>query len=102
MSTSVVETKKKTGIKAAVKKTGAKAKSYAGKKVQSAKNFAGKYKKDLKKAYSIGYRMGWDDAIDVPDRVGAKSAAARGYKKGIKNRKKSDKYIGRYIDSIYY
>ena len=102
MSTSVVETKKKTGLKAAVKKTGSKVKNYAGKKVDSVKRYTREYKGDLQRAYANGYRMGWDEAISVPDRVGAKAAAARGFKKGIKNRKKSDKYIGRYIDSIYY
>jgi hypothetical protein len=54
------------------------------------------YKEDMTTAYRIGYSRGWDDAYDIPKRFGAKTAAAYGYKKGAKNRVKSDKYIKQY------
>lgn len=86
-------TKKKSRFGETVKKTGSKAKSYAGKKYQSVKSSFGRYKDDLDNAYSIGYRKGWEDAYAVPKRVGAKSKAAKGYKHALCDRKKSDKYV---------
>ena len=90
------ETKKPSRFKESMQKTGAKAKAYANKKYQSAKTYANNYRGDLTKAYDIGYKRGWDDAYDVPKRVGARTAAACGYKKGLKNRKKADTYTERY------
>ena len=55
-----------------------------------------KYKSDIQTAYSIGYAKGWDDAYDIPKRFGAKTAAAYGYKKGIRNRRRADKYTKQY------
>lgn len=55
-----------------------------------------KYKSDVRAAYDIGYARGWDDAYDVPKRFGAKTAAAYGYRKGIKYRRKTDKYTKQY------
>ena len=82
---SVATTKKKSGAQDSVKRAGSRVKLYV-------KN----YKSDLEKAYDIGYRKGWDDAYTIPNRIGAKTAAARGHKKGLKNRKKSDKYVRQY------
>ncbi len=50
----------------------------------------------MRTAYNIGYSRGWDDAYDVPKRFCSKLAAALGYRKGIKNRIRSDKYITEY------
>ena len=55
-----------------------------------------KYKSDVRAAYDIGYARGWDDAYDVPKRFGGKTAAAYGYRKGIKYRRKTDKYTKQY------
>ena len=55
-----------------------------------------KYKDDMKKSYTIGYARGWDDAYELPKRVGARKMAAIGYQKGARNRKKSDKYVSQY------
>ena len=55
-----------------------------------------KYKDDMRKAYDIGYARGWDDAYDIPKRMGARKVAAMGYHKGVRNRKKSDKYVSQY------
>ena len=65
----------------------------AGNKV---KNYSKSYMGDLRRSYDIGYSRGWDDAYDIPDRFGAKLVAGFGYRKGISNRKKSDKYIKQY------
>ena len=54
------------------------------------------YRSDMKTAYGKGYVKGWDDAYDIPKRFGAKTAAAYGYKKGIKQRYKTDKYTKQY------
>ena len=65
----------------------------------SVKNYSKSYAGDLRRAYGIGYSRGWDDARYIPDRVGAKVAAGVGYKKGITNRKKSEKYSSQYKKS---
>ena len=90
------ETKQKKTFKESVKETGAKAKAYAKKQGEKVKTYGKKYGADLRTAYDVGYKRGWDDAYDIPKRVGAKTAAAYGYQKGIKNRVKSDKYIKQY------
>ncbi len=53
-------------------------------------------KSDLKDAYDIGFAKGWDDAYLIPKRMGARSKAANGYKKGIKSRMIVDKYMAQY------
>ena len=87
---------KKTGFKESVKNTGTKVKNYANQKYQDAKAYGNKYKTDIRTAYDIGYARGWDDAYDIPKRFGSKTAAAYGYKKGIKSRHKTDKYTKQY------
>ncbi len=88
--------KQKKTFKESVKETGNKAKEYAKKQTDKVKQYGKNYKSDLQKAYEIGYGKGWDDSYDIPKRVGAKTAAAHGYKKGIVNRRKSDKYTNQY------
>lgn len=53
-------------------------------------------KADLLDAYDIGFAKGWDDAYLIPKRMGARSKAAEGYKKGIKSRMIVDKYMAQY------
>lgn len=89
-------TAKKSGFKESVKQTGQKAKAYAGKKVDQVKTYGKNYKSDIVKAYDIGYAKGWDDAYNVPKRFGAKIAASYGYKKGIRDRRRADKYTKQY------
>jgi len=91
-----MEQTKKTGFKESAKNAGNKVKTYVSKKYQSAKKKVSNYKSDIRTAYDIGYAKGWDDAYDIPKRFGAKTAAARGYKKGLKKRLKADKYIRQY------
>lgn len=55
-----------------------------------------KYKSDIVEAYDIGYATGWDASYDVPDRFLAKIAASYGFKKGLRDRRRSDSYIKRY------
>ena len=93
MSTAV---KQKKTFKESVHETGVKAKAYAKKQGEKVKTYGKKYGADLRTAYDIGYKRGWDDAYDIPDRFGAKFASGIGYRKGVKNRKKSDKYIKQY------
>ena len=50
----------------------------------------------LDKAYSIGYSKGWNDAYNVPRHVGARAAAAFGYDRGVRNRRRSDTYAKRF------
>ena len=88
--------KQKKSFKESVQETGAKAKAYAKKQGEKVKTYGKKYGADLRMAYDVGYKRGWDDAYDIPKRIGAKTAAAYGYQKGIKNRVKSDKYIKQY------
>jgi len=88
--------KQKKTFKESMKDTGNKAKAYAKKQTDKVKQYGKNYKSDLQKAYEMGYGKGWDDSYDIPKRVGAKTAAAYGYKKGIVNRRKSDKYTKQY------
>ena len=60
------------------------------------KDYGKKYKNDIRKAYDVGYSLGWDAAYEIPKRFGAKIAAAFGYRKGIKYRYKADKYLKQY------
>ena len=88
--------KQKKTFKESMKETGGKAKEYARKQADKVKEYGKNYKSDLKKAYDIGYGKGWDDSYDIPKRFGASTAAAYGYKKGVKNHRKSDKYVNQY------
>ena len=88
--------KQRKTFKESMKDTGNKAKAYAKKQTDKVKQYGKNYKSDLQKAYEMGYGKGWDDSYDIPKRVGAKTAAAYGYKKGIVNRRKSDKYTKQY------
>jgi len=63
---------------------------------ENAKPKKNPYKQDIKTAYGIGYAKGWDDAYTIPKRFGASLAASYGYKKGVRNRKRSDKYMKQY------
>lgn len=88
--------KQKKTFKESMQATGHKAKEYAKKQTDKVKQYGKNYKSDLQKAYEIGYGKGWDDAYDIPKRVGAKTAATYGYRKGLSNRKRSDKYVKQY------
>lgn len=88
--------KQKKTFKESMKETGGKVKAYGQKKYEQAKTSAKKYGSDIRTAYDIGYKRGWDDCYEIPNRVGARTAAAYGYRKGAKNRRKSDKYTKQY------
>ena len=88
--------KQKKTFKESMQETGSKVKAYGQKKYEQAKDSAKRYGADIRTAYDIGYKRGWDDSYDIPNRVGARTAAAYGYKKGAKNRRKSDKYTKQY------
>ena len=84
--------KKQSDFKSAVRKTTAKTKAYVGKKTEQVKAYRRQIKKDRDAAYDIGFQCGWDEAYNVPKRYGTRAAAARGFKKGVVNRYRSDKY----------
>ncbi len=86
----------KRGFKGTVKRTGKKAKDFSVKKIEKLKSYGKGYKSDIKRAYDLGYSRGWEDSYNVSKRVGAKTAAAVGYKKGLKCRRKSDKYTAQF------
>ena len=88
--------KQKRSFKDTVKDTGSKAKAYAKKQGEKVKNYGKKYASDIRDAYDTGFARGWVESYDIPNRVGAKTAAAYGYKKGLSQRRKSDKYIKQY------
>lgn len=92
----VKKEKKPSKIKAKMKNAGTKTKEFAKKQAAKVKVSAKKYKADVSIAYNTGYVRGWEDAQNIPNRIGAQSAAACGYKKGIRNRKRSDKYNAEY------
>ena len=51
------------------------------------------YKEDIQRAYDVGYSKGWDDAYSIPKRVGAVTVASYGFRKGARNRRRSDRYV---------
>lgn len=55
------------------------------------------YKEDMTTAYRIGYSRGWDDAYDIPKRVGSRLVAGFGYQRGVRNRKRADAYTKQYV-----
>lgn len=88
--------KQKRSFKDTVKETGSKAKAYAKKQGAKVKNYGKKYAADIRDAYDLGFARGWVESYDIPNRFGAKTAAAYGYKKGLARRRKADKYINQY------
>ena len=86
----------KAGFKDAIKQVGARTKEKIGKSANKVKQHGRKYKEDIRTAYNVGYSKGWDYAYEIPNRFGAKLASSIGYRKGVKNRKKADKYIKQY------
>ncbi len=89
-------TTKKSGFKESMQKAGQKTKDFAKKKTEQAKSYGKKYKSDVRTAYNVGYARGWDDAYLIPKRFLTKLAASIGYRKGVKCRLKSDKYVKQY------
>ncbi len=93
---STTATKQKKTFKESAKETGQKVKSFAKKQTDKVKSSAKRYGSDIRTAYDTGYARGWDDAYKIPKRFGAKIVAAFGYKKGIRDHRRSDKYIHQY------
>ena len=50
----------------------------------------------IAKAYDIGYARGWDDAYNVSKGFGSRIAASYGYRKGIRDHRRADKYLKQY------
>ena len=84
--------KPESGFKRTVKKAGAKTKAFVGKKTAQVKEYRKQYKSDADYAFDMGFKRGRDAAYVIPRRASARSAAARGFKKGVTNRYRSDKY----------
>ncbi len=49
--------------------------------------------KDLKQAYSAGYKAGYFAHKEIPNRFGTRRSAINGFSSAIKTRRKSDKLI---------
>ena len=84
--------KKDSGFKRTMKKAGEKTKAYVGKKSAQVKAYQKQLKSDKNSAFDVGFKRGWDEAYNIPKRYSARSAAAQGFKKGVVNRYRSDKY----------
>lgn len=87
------QTKRKKTFKESMQATGRKVKSYAKKQTDKAKAMVKRYRLELRSAYDVGYASGWDNAYALPKRIGAKTSAAKGFKRGLSERKKADKYV---------
>ena len=84
--------KPESGFKRTVKKAGAKTKAFVGKKTAQVKAYQKQLKSDKNSAFDVGFKRGWDEAYNIPKRYSARWAAAQGFKKGVVNRYRSDKY----------
>ena len=91
-ATKTTTPKPESGFRRTVKKAGKKTKDFVGKKTAQVKEYRKQYKSDADYAFDMGFKRGWDAAYVIPRRASARSAAARGFKKGINNRYRSDKY----------
>ena len=91
-ATKTTTPKPESGFKRTVKKAGKKTKDFVGKKTAQVKAYQKQVKSDKNTAYDIGFKHGWDEAYNIPKRYSARSAAAQGFKKGVVNRYRSDKY----------
>ncbi len=80
-------------MEATMKKSGTQS---AASRTKQRSRVGGKYGADVRAAYDMGYAKGWDDAYDIPKRPGSQTAAALGYKKGMRNRHRTDKYMKQY------
>ena len=78
------------------KKKNSKIKTYVVDKYNSGKAKVKKYQDDLQTAYDIGYKIGWEEAHKIPNRFGARARASAGIYYGIRNRRRSDKYVKKY------
>ena len=88
--------KPESSFKRTFKKAGAKTKAFVGKKTAQVKAYQKQVKSDKDTAYDIGFKHGWDEAYNIPKRYSARAAAAQGFKKGVVNRYRSDKYAIHY------
>ena len=84
--------KPESGFKRTVKKAGKKTRDFVGNKSAKVKAYRKQYQSDANFAFDVGFKRGWDDAYCIPKRASARAAAARGFKKGVTNRYRSDKY----------
>lgn len=84
--------KKESGFGRTLKRAGEKTKAFVDKKAAQAKEHRRQYENDIDAAYDIGFQKGWNEAYSIPKRSGARAAAAKGFKKGIANRYRADKY----------
>ena len=55
--------KQKKTFKESMQETGSKVKAYGQKKYEQAKDSAKRYGADIRTAYDIGYKRGWDDFL---------------------------------------
>ena len=88
--------KQRKSFKETMKDTGSKAKAYAKKQTEKVKKRAKRYGADLRTAYDIGYTQGWNAAEILPNRLGTRTSAAMGYKKGVRNCLRTNKYQKQY------
>ena len=91
-ATKTTTPKSESGFKRTVKKAGKKTKDFVGKKTAQVKAYQKQLKSDKNSAFDVGFKHGWDEAYNIPKRYSARSAAAQGFKKGVNNRYRSDKY----------
>lgn len=50
------------------------------------------YKAQIKAAYNLGWKSGWEDRDKLPDVVGAESTAKRAYDDGLRDKRRSNSY----------
>jgi hypothetical protein len=62
----------------------------------STKHRSKSFKGDIVDAHDIGYALGWDHAYNIPDRLFAKTVAAYGFRKGMRNKFRTDQYAKTY------
>ena len=86
----------KGNFKQSVSNFSKKTKAFVSDKATKVKNYSKEYGSDMRQAYQVGYKRGWEDAYEIPNRFGARAVASYGYGRGVKKHHAADKSVENY------
>lgn len=75
-------------------------KNTGAKKKGKVRTYIKGYKTEITVAHAFGYALGWEYAFNIPNRFMSKTAAAHGFKKGIRDNYRNAKYHETYKKQI--
>ncbi len=72
------------------------------KKLKKTKENLAKFRKEVEKAYYLGYKNGFQDSAFYPDNFAIPNVSSLGYKDGVRDSKKKEKIKRKYKKSSTY